>query len=129
MRIKGKLPLILAGAFGIWCILVWTIGNEWKELFVYYPLFPSSILIKYLTDRLESLIIPNPDVATGRDWLLLDRIDGIAYLLAGWLWYFMIGVVMSKIIRRLKSRHQPNGMGPALSIDKSDGVPRKRVEP
>jgi hypothetical protein len=109
VKIIKLTPWLLAGAFGMWCVLVWVFGNEWKALFVYYPLYPWCILVEHVHKTFQAWLIVEPRTATGPDWLLLDRVHGLLYFVSGVVWYFFRRFGNSKnIVAGQLEAHQSN---------------------
>ncbi len=96
------LPASVASIFAVWCIVLWLFGNEWKSLGVYYPLYPVSILIDKGSDLLEHWVINNPRTASHHDWVVVDLLDGLCYLVCGTIWYYLIGLGIRALWSRIR---------------------------
>jgi hypothetical protein len=89
------IPWWLGCLFAGWCIFVYFFADhQWWPIFLDYPLYPFSILIEHGMAYLTDWIAP----ATDRGWMVFDRVTGLIYLVFGFSWYFLIGLVIRRVV-------------------------------
>jgi hypothetical protein len=92
-----------------WSLLVFfgTLGHEvhccWP-IFLYFLLWPVGAVFHQVEDRLFEWLAPNPHSAPPWIWMLGDYMAGAFYILAGTLWFWFWGRVISVVATWLLPR-------------------------
>ena len=101
MRKLKLIPWIFGSLFAAWTIFVYfTADHAWWPIFLYFPLLPFSILLDLGVDALGDWMSPTTDA----QYILLDRIAGLIWLIGGFVWYFFIGLVIQRVILYFRHR-------------------------
>ncbi|SRR6266568_234616 len=98
------IPWFLSGLFATWGLFVWFwADHEWWPVFLYYPLYPVSVLIERGIGAFRDHLVPDPTTASPEAWTSLDYFSGLVYLVCGFVWYFMIGAAVRWAIWRFRA--------------------------
>jgi hypothetical protein len=103
-----KLARWLACIYLGWSLLVFfgTLGrngHEWWPLFLYFIIWPVSLLYELLDSACLDWLIPEPKSTPEWVWLLNDYVSGAFYIIGGTLWIWFLGRVISRVVTRLFS--------------------------
>jgi hypothetical protein len=96
----------LPGIYLVWSLLVYfsTLpypGHEWWPVSLFPLILPWSAVYEYLIDpMLMKWLVPDPRSAPESAWMMLDYIAGAYYIIIGTIWFWIVGKVISRILRR-----------------------------
>jgi hypothetical protein len=103
-----RLPLLsrlLAGAYFVWSCLVYfgsmAGDHEWWPAFLYQLIWPISWAYEAVGETAFEAIWPVPSRA---QYLVYDGLSGAFYIVAGTLWWALVGLVLTVVARRIRSR-------------------------
>ena len=106
---KRRLPKFarwLAGVYLAYGLLVFFggLGSEshsWWPAFLYPVIWPLSLVYEALSSVCLDWLIPDPKVAPAWAWTLNDYISGAFYIVAGTVWIWCLGRILSIVVTRL----------------------------
>ncbi|MBI3876348.1 MAG: hypothetical protein HY300_10420 [Verrucomicrobia bacterium] len=101
-----NLPRWLGGIYLGWSLLVFfgRLGSEshsWWPLFLYCIIWPLSTVHKAVSSACLNWLIPDPNSASEWIFTLDDYIAGVFYIVAGTIWVWFLGRVVSSVATRL----------------------------
>src|ERR1700704_1031408 len=98
----GTLRLWLAGIYFGWSLLVYfgTLcrrgdAHNWWPIFLYPLIWPLGWLYEEANSALLDWLVPEPASVPESVFILSDRIAGGFYIVAGTIWFWLIGRVIS----------------------------------
>jgi len=106
---KRRLPRLsrwLAGIYLGWSLFVFFgslfgRGHEWWPVFLYYIIWPVSLLYETVSSACLAWLVPNSGSAPSWAWTLNDYVSGAFYIVVGTIWVWYLGRLLSIVATRI----------------------------
>ena len=84
--------------------------HQWWPIMLYPLIWPWSLFYETLQSHLCDWLIPDPKTASAATWLIIDGVGGAFYIIAGTLWVWFLGKMVSLGVTRIfgKKQIEPN---------------------